>query len=334
MHTLTVLILNYNQPELTIECFLHNSRHVNLNSWIVVDNGSDSRNVGVLLDFARENHWCIINYGEKGIDSWNDLSIIASGSQNYLILIPENLGYAKGNNIGLEFIQHVLHSEYVLVMNNDVFWDDDIIQPLLKGFSCGDDIFAVVPQVIEPSGEYQNPQFLPEFIKLKQVIYRLLFPFSIAIFRASGPKYRYQDQADSLSMKGNETVRMNLNKYCFIGCFFLADMVKFEEIGFFDPGTFLGTEEPRIIHKIREKGYQVIIFPGIFIRHMKGESCRRMHERKTIIEKFDRSDIDYLEKYCHFNRVQIGLIKLGSWYFRALWVPLLSKIQKGSSKSP
>jgi len=51
----------------------------------------------------------------------------------------ENLGYAEGNNVGIE---HVIAggAEFVLLLNNDVIVDETTISPILKEISISPEI--------------------------------------------------------------------------------------------------------------------------------------------------------------------------------------------------
>ncbi|MFZ0426718.1 MAG: glycosyltransferase [Acidobacteriota bacterium] len=62
-----------------------------------------------------------------------------------LLRLPENLGFAEGNNRGVEEARHDL----VLLLNNDMIVDEDFLPPLLRGFDAPE-VFAVTAQIQFP----------------------------------------------------------------------------------------------------------------------------------------------------------------------------------------
>ncbi|MEJ2078233.1 MAG: glycosyltransferase [Acidobacteriota bacterium] len=62
-----------------------------------------------------------------------------------LLALPENLGFAEGNNRGVEEARH----DIVLLLNNDMIVDEDFLNPLLDGFN-DPKVFAVTAQVEFP----------------------------------------------------------------------------------------------------------------------------------------------------------------------------------------
>ena len=58
-----------------------------------------------------------------------------------LVVLPENLGFAEGNNAGVRAARH----DVVILLNNDMVVDSGFIRPLLEGF--GSSTFAVSSQI-------------------------------------------------------------------------------------------------------------------------------------------------------------------------------------------
>ncbi len=58
-----------------------------------------------------------------------------------LVSLPENMGFSKGNNHGVELAGH----PFVVLLNNDMRVEPDFLRPLLEGFD--EDTFAVSSQV-------------------------------------------------------------------------------------------------------------------------------------------------------------------------------------------
>jgi O-antigen biosynthesis protein len=114
----SIIILNWNGRDLLaegvpsiLEAVLVDGRPHEV---IVVDNGSEDDSVA----FLREKY-----------------------PQVRVVELPENVGFAAGNNLGVEAAQH----DVVVLLNNDMVVDAGFLRPLLDGFGPG--TFAVSSQI-------------------------------------------------------------------------------------------------------------------------------------------------------------------------------------------
>ena len=124
------VILNWNQPELTLETIKSSSRlqakgcSLNL---VVVDNGSTD-------------------------DSVQKLKSLTKKHKNYkLITNKVNLGYAGGNNVGIEYAL-TQGADWVLVLNNDVRVDKNLLVEFLKVAQKYPKIGAISPKIYFEKG--------------------------------------------------------------------------------------------------------------------------------------------------------------------------------------
>lgn len=88
----SVVVLSYNNAEMTIQCLksvIHRSLYPNVEV-IVVDNDSNPKDYALVKVFCEENN-CVLIHNK------------------------ENLGFAKGNNIGMKKAK----GEYIILLNND-----------------------------------------------------------------------------------------------------------------------------------------------------------------------------------------------------------------------
>ena len=89
---------------------------------------------------------------QRGLeDIFGDRLQVASPGQsaleNYatLILNDDNTGYARGNNIGLDAAYACPDVDYVMVLNNDVLFVEDIIPPLIATLESLPDCAIISP---------------------------------------------------------------------------------------------------------------------------------------------------------------------------------------------
>ncbi|MQY64027.1 MAG: glycosyltransferase, partial [Calditrichaeota bacterium] len=103
--SVTIIVLNWNGRELTLQCLrsLEQLRYGNY-ATVVVDNGSQDGSVeSVRAEFPRVK----------------------------VVPLPENLGYAQGNNAGLEAALKQ-NPDWIMFLNNDTEVDPDLLAALMK----------------------------------------------------------------------------------------------------------------------------------------------------------------------------------------------------------
>lgn len=125
---ISVVILNYDRPATTIksvEC-VRGSRGDYVREIIVVDNGSPEASLSAL---------------ESGIE----------GAAR-LVAVGTNRFFGEGNNIGVEEAQ----SDYILLLNNDAFVEEDCIPELVHTLEQDPGVAAVGPMFLYPNGRVQE----------------------------------------------------------------------------------------------------------------------------------------------------------------------------------
>ena len=78
-----------------------------------------------------------------------ELQQLYQGAENiYVILNPENLGFARGNNVGFEFAKKTLNSDFICLINNDtLLMQDDFLSRICADYQQHH--FAVLgPQIL------------------------------------------------------------------------------------------------------------------------------------------------------------------------------------------
>lgn len=142
-----ILLLNWNGKKDTLEC-LASLKKVTYSNFqtIVVDNGSTDDSVAALRR------------------AYPDMPILETGA---------NLGFAGGNNVGIEWaLRH--HAEWILLLNNDTVVAPDFLDAFLaaaaaqpKAKILGAKILRYhQPKVVDHLGGYWNPS-MAEFLPLE-----------------------------------------------------------------------------------------------------------------------------------------------------------------------
>ena len=118
--SVTVIVLNWNGKDLTIEC-LESLKQVNYSNFniLVVDNGSTDGSVELLKE------------------KFPEVSIL---------VLEKNLGYAAGNNRGFDSLKPD-QPEFVIFLNNDTIVDENFIEPLVKQLLTHKKASQTVPKI-------------------------------------------------------------------------------------------------------------------------------------------------------------------------------------------
>jgi len=157
----SVIILNWNGWQDTLEC-LESIYQISYSNYdvVLVDNNSTDDSIEKIknyckgqleieskyLSYQRKNKpITIIEYKEeevKTINSQNYSLIIEANKTKILYLIknPKNYGFAKGNNIGIDYALKILDPDYILLLNNDTVVDPEFMLELVLTGESNDKI--------------------------------------------------------------------------------------------------------------------------------------------------------------------------------------------------
>ncbi|MEI6293830.1 MAG: glycosyltransferase [Methanomicrobiales archaeon] len=320
---LSILILNYNSIDLVQTFFKENYSDDPTITWCLVDNGSNDIVVDFLISYATEKGWNIWNLNEVGPlrGQWLEIHKGKNNSSVQLLLLQENYGYARGNNFGLDFIDTYIHPDYVMIANTDIVWGEGVVNHLLEGFSQDPRLAVIAPRVVGPDGDEQNPQFLPEKTKILQSWFRWFYPFSTVFYRLFSKRYDYRRSLEDFKSSSG-LLYLDTEIHCFIGCCFIIDFGVFKNIGFFDSDTFLGTEEPRLVHRLEEKGFRIAIDLDVSIIHDQGSTTRASFSSRKTMQYFEESDYTYLRDYCGYGWFKLLFIKGAARYYEKFWMKI------------
>lgn len=160
-----IIIINWNGWRDTLEC-LESVFQINypLFDLIVIDNDSEDSSIQKIKDYCNgkvkvqsefinyntENKPIkIIEHTNKELES-SQIKIDKSNDYNRkltLIKNDKNYGFTGGNNIGMKHAIKTLHSDYILLLNNDTVVDENFIIEMMKVAKTDEDIGFVGPKV-------------------------------------------------------------------------------------------------------------------------------------------------------------------------------------------
>jgi len=157
----SVIILNWNGWSDTLECLesLYQIKYPNYDV-ILVDNNSTDNSIQEIKNYCSgqrkiESQYVefkiqnkpikIIEFTEKEANAItiNDYLNKVDGSFNKILNLiknHENYGFAKGNNIGIDYALNILNPDYILLLNNDTVVDSDFMMELVLTGESNDKI--------------------------------------------------------------------------------------------------------------------------------------------------------------------------------------------------
>jgi len=258
---IAIIILNWNGWRDTIECLesLFKIEYPNFQV-VVVDNGSNDESI------QRLNAW---SEGKINIE---------------IISLEENLGFARGNNVGIKRALEI-NPDYILILNNDTVVEPDFLNLLVNCLKVAPERALAAPQVLDyfTKDFWQKP--LPK--RLNLLTYVL---YATQLYRLTSKHLKFD-------LKNPTKI------YVAPGCCLLVRTDVFKKIGFFDENTFLGWEEYIIAEKLFQDKLESYFVPQSKIYHKVGKDTDRIQSIKKI--KIFLSSEEYYQK----NILKLGFLQ-------------------------
>lgn len=164
-YNIGVVVVSYHNSEMTKKYVLKELAKLSVPyTLVVVNNDSTERESRKL---AEDCHLTFVA---------DDLKDDIPSSNSFLIWSKDNLGYAKGNNKGVKFLNRIGNFSHFLFSNDDIeIIYPDILQILVSKMNSNDKIGAIGPRVIGLDGYDQSPHDL--YISPYRLIGWKLLPF-------------------------------------------------------------------------------------------------------------------------------------------------------------
>ena len=180
-------------------------------------------------------------------------------SNGYLIWSSENLGYAKGNNKGVKFLNKIGKFSHYLFSNDDIeIKQQNILEVLAQKMSQDFRIGAIGPRVVGLDGNDLSPH--DKYVSPYRMIGWKLFPFL---------------RKNKKEVVGTYIKPSSRFTYWVQGSFMMVDTCVFLKIGMFDENTFLYYEEPILAEKLAKIGKHMYFDSDVEIVHYEGGSTKR-----------------------------------------------------------
>jgi len=209
-----------------------------------------------------------------------------------LVRNTENLGFAKANNQGLQKAT----GKYLLLLNPDTLFIEDAMTPLLAFMEQHSEIGIAGCKILNRDSSLQ-PSYFP-LPNLLSVFWTALFLDRFAPLNHVNGKWvlRHQPQAEPFRVQR------------LLGAFLLARREVLQQVGRFDEGFFLFSEEEDLCYRVLQQGWTIYYFPQTSIIHLGGQSAPKTNPRAVVYAN---------DSKVRFFRKHYG--KLTQLLFRVIW---------------
>lgn len=267
---ISVVTVNYNDADNTIKYANNILTFKSVDQVIIVDNKSKDNSYIELSEY----------FGTK-----KRVSVIQSG---------KNGGYGFGNNVGIKYAIDKFNSDYILISNSDVQYDEPTLLNLLEILQRNPEIGAVTPKMLDLNN-----------ILVKNCAWKL--PSKKQAIKASlvgiskVPELLYD-----LSDHGNV-------KYvdCIAGSLLLVRADAFKQVGGYDENIFLFCEETVLGIKFKKNGWRSAIALQNQFVHAHSVSINKTYKNKKQTDKLTWKSRKYILKYYYqCNPVELFILDI------------------------
>lgn len=275
---LLVITINYNSSQYTLKAlnsFYNN--HKNLDYFIyIVDNNSN------IADY---------NNLKKGAVLFDNIEIIRS---------EKNLGFSKGNNLGLKNAYKKLNFDYILLMNNDIVINDkDLLNNMIEDMEKKGKNYVLEMPLVNNIGIGKNVNEQVQIRKLssEKNIFINSSPILKKIFYKTRNDYIYKSKMPFIE---------DIDSLVLSGAFLLISNEFMKKIKYFDKDTFLYGEEEIIGFQANKFGYNGFLNTNYIVDHYQGGSSGKKKFSGFLFFCKYNSSMVYMKKYLKIDDKKIA----------------------------
>jgi GT2 family glycosyltransferase len=179
--------------------------------------------------------------------------IITSEFPRVTLIRSENTGFGAGHNKAIKKIMG--KSDYHLIMNPDVYFDENLLERLVTFMNKHPDTGLTMPKIFYPD---KKVQYLCKLLPtpFDSIVRRFIPGFIKSLFRRRLDAYEFRDRNYDRQM---EVPHLS-------GCFMMIRTAVFDAVGFFDEQFFMYFEDVDLSRRIHRQ-YKTVYYPDIHIYH-------------------------------------------------------------------
>ena len=254
LRSVNLFVLNWNGRDLTLDCLssLEKITYPNVKIY-VIDNGSSDNSVTEIRN------------------QFPDYEIIG---------LPENYGFARGNNAGFELVKQ--KADYTIFLNNDTIVDPNFVEPLINAMESNSTV----------------KQSTPKIFYADNLDYIWFGGGKVSLW-AGWIRHIGIRQKDSMQFSFDRNVDYAT------GCCVCMRTVDFESIGMFDESFLMYGEDVDLSLRFRKQGGQILFVPESKIWHKVSSSIGTQFS----IRKWKRKNIGKMKLVTkHVHPAQLPIV--------------------------
>lgn len=246
---------NYNNSQDTISAInsLRDGGNMHKFVIVVVDNGSNTNNVEIL----------------KTLEKYSNV---------HFILNKENLGYFKGLNCGIKYLNQNFSAINIAVIgNNDLTFPIDFYESLLINQATIQHHPVVSPNILTLDGLHQNPHVINSISKIREVVYDVYYSnyyLAQLIIKIAKMTQFFTDRKDEEQHDVAQEIYQGHGSCYILGPLFFQH---FNELW---APTFLMGEEFFLSVQLKNKGMKAFYEPSINVVHHCNGAIGKMPKKQ------------------------------------------------------
>ncbi len=265
----SIILLNYNTTDYLRKLLISVGKYLNLSNYeiIVADNNSNDKSV---LDLKRE---------------FNFINFIA---------IPENIGFASGNNYAVKHSK----GKYLLFLNPDIELIDNSIEKLPAIYSQEKNAGVISGLLINEDNTVQY--CFNDFPNLS-------WEFFLMIGKG------YNNKIRKLTNRKEISQNINFDVDWFHGAFLFMEKNIFDNLGGFNENHFMYYEDVELCYIVKKKlNKRIICVPAVKVKHLTKSSIKENNTDDLYYFHINRGKLIFFENYNYFYKLMLkGILLLG-----------------------
>ena len=206
----------------------------------------------------------------------------------------ENLGFPKGNNIGVAQAK----GKYICILNPDTVVAEDTFSEILAFAEKQQDLGIVGCKLIDGTGN-----FLPESKRGVPTPF-VAFTKIFGLYKFSNYFGNYYAQ----HLQESETGKVSI----LVGAFMVMKRELYLEVGGFDEKCFMYSDDIDLSYMVLQKGKSNYYFPETTVIHYKGESTIK---DETYMKRFQEAMNFFYKKHFKVSIFFAAFMKIGIVFF-------------------
>lgn len=237
----------------------------------------------------QENYHIIIVDNASPNKTGNHLKELYSESNNITVLLnSENLGFAKGNNVGFRYAKEELNCDYIVCLNSDTkMVDKDFCRKVINEYEYSK-CYVIGPKILKHGKElYDNPRRIGGFNRRRIRLFLIINQIMLAL------NYLRLDVLASKIFDiyvGNKKVERVQKQRCegvtLHGCCLVFTPAFVKTMNGFDDRTFMYMEEDILYECVKSHNGTMVYLPELTIEHLEGGSTDKRFKSTTLKRRF------------------------------------------------